>query len=93
MQAAKPLDGFREGGFDLCLLADIALDEMSITAGIIAARARGLSRSLATLRVDLGNDDFGAFLRKAFGGGTANASATTRDECNFSRETRHEIFP
>ena len=92
-QFSKPLNGFREGCFDTRFFADVALNEMSIAAGILGPRAGRLSCSLATPRVDLGDDDLRAFLGKAFGGGTANAAAATRNECNFARETRHEFYP
>jgi hypothetical protein len=89
MQAAKPLDGFRDRGFDVRFFADVAVHEMSLAAGIFAARAGRLGGRLAARYVNLGDNDLGALLDKTFGGGAADAAAAAGDERNFARQARH----
>jgi hypothetical protein len=62
---------------------------MGVPAGILCTRAGGVGCGLTALFVDFGNDNFGAFLGKALGGGAPNPAATAGDESNFSRQARH----
>src|SRR6185312_4070648 len=90
METAEPPDRLGEGRFDIGTLADIAVDEMGIATRIRRARPRRLCRRFPTPDVDLGDDDLGALLGKTLGGRAANAATATRDECNFSRQPRHD---
>ena len=90
VQAAKPRNGFRQGGFDAGPLAHVAMDEMGVAAGILGARAGGLRGRLPAHDVDFGDDDLGALFGKALRGGAADAAATARDECHFPGQSRHD---
>ena len=75
IEPAVAPDGLGEGRLDVCAVGDVAAHEMGVAARIAAARAGGLRGRFAGRRVDLGDDDLGAFLGKAFGGGAADAGA------------------
>ena len=64
-------------------------DKMGVAARIAAARAGGLRGCFASRRVDVGDDDLGALLGKAFRGGAADAGASARDERHFPGQSRH----
>ena len=68
------------------------MNEVGVSTGILGPPAGRLSGGRATIGIDLGNDDLGALLGKAFGGGAAYTAAAASDECNFTRKTRHEAL-
>ena len=70
------------------------MQEMGIAAGIGRDRARGGGRGLACGNVDVGDDDLGALLREALGGGAADAAAAAGDEGHLASQPRHvDLLP
>jgi hypothetical protein len=55
----------------------------------VSATARRCGRGLAGGNVDVGDDDLGALLREALGGGAADAAATAGNEGHLARHARH----
>ena len=82
-QFSKPLHSLREGRLDVRLVADVAVNEMRIAARIPGERAGRLSGGLATLLINLGDDDLRTFFGKALGGGTANAATASVINATF----------
>ena len=82
VQAAVLSQSRRDRGLHRFRLGDIGLDERRPPAGL----PRQPDRLLATLGVDLGDDDGGPLLHEGHGAGPANAAAGPGDESNFPFE-------